>query len=75
MYPKESAIWPVRSFPETANKNQITSTQWAVPTVLLVAILASSAMVNGGTLRARIDGGAWLNPFLEISIAVTMRWG
>ncbi len=24
MYPKKSAIWPVHSFPETANKNQIT---------------------------------------------------
>jgi hypothetical protein len=22
MYPKKSAIWPVHSFPETANKNQ-----------------------------------------------------
>jgi hypothetical protein len=24
MYPKKTAIWPVHSFPETANKNQIT---------------------------------------------------
>jgi hypothetical protein len=40
MYPQKSAIWPVRSFPETANKIQMTLLFSQIDKIKMSSLLA-----------------------------------
>jgi hypothetical protein len=52
MYPKKSAIWPVHSLPETANKNQIT-----LLLLLLLLLKMSSYIAQPNLLLASLKTG------------------